>query len=145
MFRFGGLVLPNSKTAVLAAVSLLLAIAGIAAVRQLTSAQAAPASGPSIIHSVDLSSSPASTNNSPAQPIDTNQGANSSQTSVTVNGQSVDVPENGSTSQTIQSDGGSTTVNVQSSHSSTRTGQAGNTNRSSLNVNVHSSSSENSL
>jgi hypothetical protein len=145
MFRFGGLVLPNSKTAVLAAVSLLLAIAGIAAVRQLTSAQAAPASGANVIHSINLSSSPASTNNSPAQPIDTNQGGNSSQTSVTVNGQSIDVPQNGSVSRTMESDGGMTTVDVQSSNHST-TSQAGNTNNSSVNVRVRSNSnSEDSL
>ena len=66
-----------------------------------------------------------------------NEGQSSTQTNVTVNGQKVDVPQNGSVSKTIQSDDGKTTVNITSSSNSTTSGS--NTSNS-LNVSTYSSS-----
>lgn len=83
-------------------------------------------------------------------PVDTSQAASSSQsssdsadpsnaTSVTVNGQSVDVPANGSFSKTVTSDDSTTTVNGKSSQSSSTSGGTV-SNNSSTTVDVNSRS-----
>ena len=61
--------------------------------------------------------------------------SSSTQTNVTVNGQKVDVPQNGSVSKTIQSEDGKTTVNI----SSSSTSNSSNTSNS-LNVSTFSNS-----
>src|SRR6266576_455950 len=111
MFRFWGLVLPNSK-ATLAAVGILLAVAAFAIARQLSSAQTSPNNSPQIVHSVNLPflSNSSTDSSDPAADIKQGSNTNSSQTSVTVNGQSIDVPDNGSVNQTIQTGGGTATV-----------------------------------
>lgn len=71
------------------------------------------------------------------QTSDNQNQSSSTQTNVTVNGQKVDVPQNGSVSKTIQSEDGKTTVNVTSSSNSTTSGS--NTSNS-LNVSTFSNS-----
>lgn len=71
-------------------------------------------------------------------PNSENQSSSTStQTNVTVNGQKVDVPQNGSVSKTIQSDNGTTSVNITNSSSSNTSG--GSTSNS-LNVSTFSQS-----
>jgi len=71
--------------------------------------------------------------------------SNRSETNVTVNGERVEVPENGSYSKTIKDGNSRTNINVESNHSSTSSGNSS-TNNSSVNVNIksesHSSSSD---
>lgn len=62
--------------------------------------------------------------------------SSSTQTDVTVNGQKVDVPQNGSVSKTIKSDNGTTSVNITNSSSS----DGSSTTSNSLNVSTFSSS-----
>jgi hypothetical protein len=77
-------------------------------------------------------------------------GENSSRTSVTVNGQAVDVPANGTYSKTTTDGNSQTRVNVDSSHKQTssvgpgQSGSVSNQSSSSVNVNVNSSSSSES-
>ena len=61
--------------------------------------------------------------------------SSSTQTNVTVNGQKVDVPQNGSVSKTVQSEDGTTTVNITSSSTSNSSNTS-----SSLNVSTFSNS-----
>lgn len=61
--------------------------------------------------------------------------SSSTQTDVTVNGQKVDVPQNGSVSKTVQSEDGTTTVNITSSSTSNSSNTS-----SSLNVSTFSNS-----
>ena len=68
-------------------------------------------------------------------PAEAGASVQGSHTTMTVNGQSVSVPENGTTTQTIETDGG--TVNVQA----TGSGQATNNNGVTTNINVQSNSS----
>jgi ABC-type phosphate transport system substrate-binding protein len=142
MVRLGNLAMLNIKTvAIFGLVVLLIAVS--LALRQLTAAapsnnhaQTIQTTGVTTSSSNDSTNSPASAgeslNNSPAQ-------TNSNKTQVTVNGQSIPVPQNGSVSQTIDNNGSTTTVNVQSQHASQ--GGASNTNSSSVSVDVNSSSS----
>lgn len=69
---------------------------------------------------------------------DSENQSSSTQTNVTVNGQKVDVPQNGSVSKTIESGDGSTTVNITNSSISSNDGS--NTSNS-LNVSAYSNSS----
>lgn len=72
---------------------------------------------------VSTSTNSNTTNNAPVE------------TSVTVNGQPIPVPTNGSTHQTVKADNGSTDVDITSSSSSQSNGS------STIHLNVHSSSS----
>jgi hypothetical protein len=69
---------------------------------------------------------------------------NKSDTNITVNGQSIEVPENGSYNKTIQDGNSRTDIKVESNHNSTSDGNSS-SNNSSVNLNVttesHSSSS----
>lgn len=69
----------------------------------------------------------------------TESNANSSQTSVTVNGQQVPVPDSGSYHKTIDNGNGRTEINVESSQSSTGNGSS-NSSNSSVQLNVRSES-----
>jgi len=69
----------------------------------------------------------------------TGGSSNSSQTNVTVNGQSIQVPENGTYSKTTDDNNGHTEVRVESSHSSSSTGGSA-SNNSTVQLNVHSES-----
>lgn len=66
---------------------------------------------------------------------DSENQSSSTQTNVTVNGQKVDVPQNGSVSKTVQSEDGTTTVNITSSSTSNSSNTS-----SSLNVSTFSNS-----
>jgi hypothetical protein len=147
MVRVAGLVLSNAKALILLALLAALIAGGLTLSRQLgASATGTPGTPrtPSVIPV---------TNNSAASPgpssddegfIHTNVSSASNNgsgtASVTVNGQSVTVPKNGSTSQMIDNGNGtSTTVHIQS-HNSQAQGSAGNSSHSSVNVNVYSGS-----
>lgn len=78
---------------------------------------------------------PSSSNNSESLNVDISN--NSSQTTVTVDGQTVPVPDQGTTHKVIQNDNGQTTVDI--SIDSDTTGRT--TSRSSTDINLRSSSS----
>lgn len=88
-----------------------------------------------------FSTSATTSNSLPVEPtslettVNTNSSGNNSSTQVTVNGQEVTVPENGSVHKTIADDNGKTTVDV----TSTRTGTASNVQINSFSSNVSSS------
>jgi hypothetical protein len=65
-------------------------------------------------------------------------------THVNVNGQDIPVPTQGTTSRTINTDNGQTSVNISNSSSSTQSSAGGASSSDSLNVNVNSSSTSNS-
>ena len=68
-----------------------------------------------------------------------------STTNVTVNGQRVDVPANGSYSQTIEDGNSRTEIRTESNHSNTTTGNgSSSSNNSSVNINISSGSSSTS-
>ena len=79
-----------------------------------------------------------------SQAANSSSSTNTNSTSVTVNGQNIPVPQNGSVQQTIpNSDGtGSTSVNVTQSH--TGSGDTSTQNSSSLHVSTHSSGNNDS-
>lgn len=63
------------------------------------------------------------------------QATSQTQSSVTVNGQQIEVPENGSVTRTVESSDGTTTVNISNSSSNTNSGSS---TSSSLNVSTFS-------
>jgi hypothetical protein len=142
-----GAILPFTKYSVIITVAVLLTAAIVlerylvhaadTATSRSSSAQVLqePPATP-IINSPDTNQSTAGTVPDDSQ----NSNNSSSSTSVTVNGQSIPVPQNGSYSQTINNDGSTTTVNVDNQNIST-SDSTGNSNHSSLHINVHSSSS----
>lgn len=119
-----------------------LTIAGIFIVRQFQQVSAASAGR---TQSLNITS-PAKTASTDSSSADTSEPANadssannSSHTSLSVNGQPIEIPENGSVSQTVVTDNGTATVNAQSSKTSTTSqGGASNTTSSSVNINVRS-------
>jgi len=82
----------------------------------------------------------------PAIPqVDTTPAANlsttnESSTDITVNGQSIDVPENGSVHQTITDANGQTTIDASGAHSSTSDSSGSTSNKSSSKVRINSRS-----
>ncbi len=72
------------------------------------------------------------------------QSSNSSTTNVTVNGRHIDLPQNGSISQTITDENGTTTIKAEHSESSSSSNsdQTGISSNSSVNVKVNSSSTD---
>jgi hypothetical protein len=101
--------------------------------------------------STNLSATPGPSpfvNNQSSVPAEGSSGSaqNTNQTRVTVNGQVIDVPQNGSFNRTITDGSTTTTVNAQSSNSSsTSQGGVSNSNNSSVNVNVNSHTEGDSL
>jgi hypothetical protein len=95
--------------------------------------------------SAQNTTSSSTSNQSSVQPegsSDSGQATNSNHTRITVNGQDIQVPQNGSVNQTMTDGNTTTTVNAQSSSSSSDSqGQATNSNKSSVNVQVNSHSS----
>jgi hypothetical protein len=73
----------------------------------------------------------------------TGNATNSSNTNVTVNGRSIDVPANGNYNQMTTDANGTTSVTVQSSHSGSATAGSA-TSDSNVNVNIQSNSSQSS-
>jgi cytoskeletal protein RodZ len=118
--------------------------------------QAANSSALQINHSVSSSSNPLNSNNGTTSSNSTAQSNSSassnvsasvnssdsghSSAKVTVNGQDIPVPQNGSTQQTVTSPDGSTT-NVSVSQSTSGNGQATNANSTNTSLNVQSFSS----
>lgn len=140
MVRFGNLFLFNTKAMLILVLLTLVLISGVAAQRQLSSVSSSDIARPQPVKALkaNLNNSSDANVNSPAayeKPLN----LSASQTDISVNGQSVEVPDNGTVTKVIESDGSQTTVNVQSQHSVQ--GQAGNTDTSSVTVNVNSSSS----
>jgi hypothetical protein len=136
--------LVSNKNLVELAVLAALALAGIFIIRQIQHVSAAAPSGQ--VHTIGssstdtLSSADTSAIN-PSGPVPAAQNTN--HTSLSVNGQPVEVPENGSVTQTISNGNSTTTVNAQSSTTaSTSQGSASNSSHSSVNINVHSSSGD---
>jgi hypothetical protein len=142
MLRYGSLVLSNTKAVIIVGLVIMLAVAALFISRQFTSASAGSDSGVQVIRSINTS---ASDTDSPATGVEflnpVPDSNNSTQTSVTVNGQAIEVPQNGSVTQTIENDGNTATVNIQSENQSSSTGTGTNTNHSSVHVNVRSHSS----
>ncbi|CAN5401045.1 hypothetical protein BH10PAT3_BH10PAT3_7050 [soil metagenome] len=93
------------------------------------SVQSATSSNPASTVLVDASSE------QPAATTGSSTNTSTNHTTMTVNGETIEVPENGTTNQTIESAGG--TVNVQASGS----GQATNNNNVSTDINIQSSNS----
>lgn len=154
MVRFVNWEISDNRAAGIAGIIFLLAVAGVFMVSRIT--QASPAgealNNSGVIKQSDLSNTQTSrstvNDNSSAaaeESLDDSSGQASSQTStttsVTVNGQNIPVPENGRVSQTLNTNNGTTTVNVDNQSSST--GSAGSsTNRTKSSVNVRVNSTE---
>lgn len=68
---------------------------------------------------------------------------NESSTDITVNGQSIDVPENGSVHQTLTDENGQTTIDATNQHSSTSDSSGSTSNKSSSKVRINSQSTSN--
>jgi hypothetical protein len=143
MVRLADVSFPHTKVAALATLLVLLALAGAGIAKQFSQTAPVNTLGPQIIKT---SKSPLDVQNVPSAPADSlsvsAQSQNSSQTSLNVNGQQIDVPDNGTVSQTIENQNGTTTVNVNSNSTKSTTGTGTNTSRSSVNVHVSSNSSE---
>lgn len=154
MVRVGNWVLSDNRVAVIAGVALLLAVAGIFMISRLT--QASPAGSTSnnsqvmkTSGSLNTQTSQTTVNDDSSAPaeefLNESPGQASSQTSnntkVTVNGQNIPIPENGSVNQTINNNGSTTTVNVDNRSSSSGT-VGSSTNRSSSSVNVRVQSTQ---
>jgi hypothetical protein len=150
MGNFLGLAFPNNRSTILFCLAVLLFIASLAAAHQINAAISPTANGSTSLKQTINSDSSAPAegfSNSDTDPQRSSDSQQSSRTSVTVNGQSIPVPENGSYSQTIKNDDGSTTtINSQSSHTQSNTAtnsQVNSSNSSSINVQVNSHSSQN--
>jgi hypothetical protein len=134
----------SSKTALQAAILLILALGAAAVARQMHQVTTA-ASDPGQIITIPAGPAPAASEipESLAPAEDSLDSAAAEQTlntsntssSLTVNGQDIPLPQNGQVNQTLSDGGTTTTVNASSSSSG-----GGNTNHSSLNINVHSRS-----
>lgn len=151
MIRFGNWVVSDNRVATIAGLVFLLAVAGIFIVSRLTQASPAAITPASQVMKTDsLSNTQTSQttvdDNSSAEAEEflnessgSLSGQTSNHTSVTVNGQSLPIPENGSVSQTINDNGSTTTVRVDNQSSSTGgAGSSTNRSQSSVNVRVHS-------
>lgn len=144
----------NNRTAIEVAILVLLVVASLFIIRHFNHrAQAASlsTSNNGSVHSLNISAtnqasgSDTQDSSAPAEEsFVSGQNASSSHTSLTVNGQNIPLPENGSISQFVPSDNGSTTqVNASSSSSSSSSsgavsGQATNSSQTSVNINVSS-------
>ena len=146
MVRIAGLINSNTKAALLVSLLAIVFAGGLTIAHQFgVQANSSATTHPATIQVTNHSDTSAEPSSSDEGFINNDSSTDSSSTSSTntsviVNGQSIPVPQNGSVSQTITSDGTTTDVNVQSQNSST-VGQAGNSNHSSVNVNVQSHSS----
>jgi hypothetical protein len=136
-----------NKSLVEAAVLALLVIAALLLVHQMHQVSAADANpavhslvkpGISVqsIQSAQSSTAEDSFNSDSSSADAGSANSGSAHTSVTINGQTVPVPQNGTVSRTIQNQNGTTKVEVDSSS----TGTSANSSNSSVNVQVDSSS-----
>ena len=153
MVRVGNWALSDNRVVVIAGVAFLLAVAGVFMISRLTQASPAGSTSNSQVMktsgSLNTQTSQTTVNDDSSAPaeefLDESPGQVSSQTSnstkVTVNGQNIPIPENGSVSQTINSNGSTTTVNVDNRSSSSGT-VGSSTNRSSSSVNVRVQSTQ---
>lgn len=144
----------NNRTAIEIAVLVLLVVASLFIVRHFNHhAQAASLStdNSGSVHSLNISAtnqtSGSDTQDSSASAEESfvsGQNASNSRTNLTVNGQNIPLPENGSVSQSVPNgNGGATQVTASSSSSSSSSsgavsGQATNSTQSSVNINVSS-------
>jgi hypothetical protein len=78
----------------------------------------------------------------PAEPAASNNSTSSSHTQISVNGQNIEVPENGNVHQTMTDGNSHTTVDVNSSNTSSA-GSGAAVNKSSTTMNISSHSSDN--
>lgn len=152
MIRVADVSWVHNKAVIEAAVLIVLALAGLLVVRQMHRVSAVSPQGQA--HSLNVSSSARSArdnsstqtpeSSAPAEDFSNDnsggQTSSNNRTSLTVNGQPVDMPQNGRLNQTIiNEDGSTTTINTQSQNSAS--GDASNSNHSSVNINVDSQSS----
>lgn len=144
----------NNRTAIEVAILVLLVVASLFIIRHFNHhAQAASLStgNNGSVHSLNISAtnqtsgSDTQDSSAPAEEsFVSGQSTGNSRTSLTVNGQNIPLPENGSISQSVPNDnGGTTQVNASSSSSSSSSsgaisGQATNSNQTSVNINVSS-------
>jgi hypothetical protein len=133
----------TNRAVIETAVLVILTLAAVLVLHNLHHVSAAN-SGPAVSTGQAPASLPDSAQSSvqSGAPSNSGQNSNTANTRVTVNGQVIDVPQNGSLNQTVTDGNTTTTVNAQnSSSSSSSAGQSINTNHSSLNVHVNSNSS----
>lgn len=126
-----------------------LAVVALAGFLIIRHALQAGATAPSATHTLHFSTNQKSSADSsaagPESAPDSNQAANSSNTSLKVNGQNIPLPQNGTVSQTLTDDNGTTTtIDAQHSESSSSStsGQTSTNSSSTVNVNVNSSSGD---
>jgi hypothetical protein len=144
MLKFLGESSLNTKVIILVGVLAMIVVANSLISRQVSQATSSPQGNKSVKSSgFSGTNSVASPQESSAPTEDfsgqNSSGQNSSQTNITVNGQNIQLPDNGEVHQTMTYGNTTTTVDAQSSSSQ---GQASNTSSSSINVTVNSSGGE---
>lgn len=140
MVKGAGLIFSNTKVTLLIGLLAVLLASGIILANKFSANVTKSSSDQSVTipvkYPINSSAEPSSSDEGF---VDNGSTTNSSNTSVIVNGQSIDVPQNGNVNQTITNDGSTTThVEVQNSSSQSLSGTS---NHSTLNVNVNSHSS----
>lgn len=143
MGRIFDLSVLTNRVALETAVLVVLALGAVFILHNLHHVSAASSnSGSANLSSRQDPAFPSDVNQSSVQPedsLDSGQNSNSNNTRITVNGQDIAVPPNGSLNQTLTDGSTTTTVNAQNrSSSSSSSGRITNSNSSSVNVSVNS-------
>lgn len=149
MVRIGQLSALSVKTKLEFALLALAAAGGIVAAHFVSSAAASPVTPSSDNQGVHLSvshqTSRTSEESSAAAEDSSDSGqpaTNSSSSSLSVNGQAVPLPANGTVDKTIDGPGSATTIHAETSTSDTQSGQAASSSSSNVNISVDSNSQE---